>query len=169
MIIGIVSDTHLRGGKVKLPDKLTEAFKEVDYILHLGDWTSLEVYDQLTALAPVDGIAGNNDGYDIIERFGEKKILSFEGVRIGLVHGHEPYSSRLATPQKARKAFEGDSVTCILFGHSHQPYLQTEDGVLLFNPGSPTDKRREKQYSFGLLEINGGQVSARHIFYEDKG
>lgn len=169
MIIGIVSDTHLRGGKVKLPDKLTEAFKEVDYILHLGDWTSLEVYDQLTALAPVDGIAGNNDGYDIIERFGEKKILSFEGVRIGLVHGHEPYSSRLATPQKARKAFEGDSVTCILFGHSHQPYLQTEDGVLLFNPGSPTDKRREKQYSFGLLEINDGQVSARHIFYEDKG
>ncbi|ANS76175.1 phosphodiesterase [Paenibacillus yonginensis] len=168
MIIGIVSDTHLRGGKVKLPDKLTEAFKEVDYILHLGDWTSLEVYDQLAALAPVDGIAGNNDGYEIIERFGEKKIVSFEGVRIGLVHGHEPYSSRLATPQKARKAFEGDSVSCVLFGHSHQPYLQKEDGVLLFNPGSPTDKRREKQYSFGLLEIDQGQISARHVFYADK-
>lgn len=169
MIIGVVSDTHLREGRVKLPAKLMEAFREVDHILHLGDWMTLEVYDQLSKLAPVDGIAGNNDGYEIIERFGEKKILSFEGVQIGLVHGHEPYSSRITTPQKARKAFEGEPVSCILFGHSHQPHLQMDDGVLMFNPGSPTDKRREKLYSFGLLEIKGGQVLPRHVFYEDKG
>ncbi|WP_138495772.1 metallophosphoesterase family protein [Paenibacillus pinistramenti] len=169
MRIGVVSDTHLREGRVKLPARLTEILSGVDYILHLGDWTSLEVYRQLSALAPVDGIAGNNDGYEIIERFGEKKILTFEGIRIGLVHGHEPYSSRLTTPQKARKAFEGDSVQVILFGHSHQPYLQSDGGVLMFNPGSPTDKRREKQYSFGILEIDKGNLSASHIYYDHNG
>jgi uncharacterized protein len=168
MKIGVVSDTHLRGGSVKLPAALTEALEHVDSILHLGDWVSMEVYHQLAAFAPVEGVAGNNDGEDIIRRFGHHKILTLGGVRIGLVHGHEPYS-RLTTPQKARKTFETTNVDVILFGHSHQPYLATEEGVLMFNPGSPTDKRREKQYSFGLLEIGeDGKVSARHVFYEDK-
>lgn len=84
MIIGVVSDTHLREGRVKLPAKLTEAFREVDHILHLGDWMTLEVYDQLSKLAPVDGIAGNNDGYEIIERFGEKRYSPLKGYRLGL-------------------------------------------------------------------------------------
>lgn len=164
MRIGIVSDTHIfRAGK-KLPQLLIEEFSKVDLILHLGDWVVMDVYDQLAHLAPVDGIAGNNDGYEIIERFGEKKLLTLEGKKFGLIHGHTPYS-RKGTDGNALLAFEGQNVDVILFGHSHQPLMRNENGILLFNPGSPTDKRREKRYSFGLIDITEDGINAQHIFF----
>lgn len=167
MKIGVVSDTHLSSNAKGLPKALIEEFQNVDLILHLGDWVAIEVYEWLSQLAPVEGIAGNNDGSEIIRRFGERKLLTLEGVRIGMIHGHAPYS-RKGTDGNALLAFEGEEVDCILFGHSHQPLMRRENGILLFNPGSPTDKRREKQYSFGLLEIEDGKVSGRHVFYDSK-
>lgn len=167
MKIGVVSDTHMSSRAKGLPKALVEEFRKVDLILHLGDWVSLEIYDLLSQLAPVEGIAGNNDGAEIIRRFGERKLLTLEGVRIGMIHGHAPYS-RKGTDGNALLAFEGEEVDCILFGHSHQPLMRREDGILLFNPGSPTDKRREKQYSFGLLDITDGKISGRHIMYDSK-
>ncbi|AWB46303.1 YfcE family phosphodiesterase [Paenibacillus sp. CAA11] len=162
--IGVVSDTHMPRMAAALPPKLVEAFRNVDLILHLGDWVSLEVYEQLLKLAPVEGIAGNNDGEEIISRFGMKKVLEVEGVKLGLVHGHEPFG-RMSTPDKAFQAFASEAVQAVLFGHSHQPYLERREGILLFNPGSPTDKRREAHYSVGLLRIEGGQIEAEHIFF----
>jgi uncharacterized protein len=167
MKVGVVSDTHMTRMSKALPQALTEEFRKVDLILHLGDWVDMVVYDQLAALAPVEGIAGNNDGWDIIQKFGERKILQLDGVRIGMVHGHTPYSGK-GTDGNALKAFAGEEVDCILFGHSHQPLMRNENGILLFNPGSPTDKRREPLYSFGILDIENGAVSARHVFYESK-
>ncbi|KWX74259.1 metallophosphoesterase family protein [Paenibacillus jilunlii] len=167
MKVGVVSDTHLSSRAKGLPSVLMEAFSKVDMILHLGDWVSLEIYDLLAELAPVEGIAGNNDGAEIIRRLGERKIVTLEGVRIGMIHGHAPHS-RKGTDGNALLAFEGEEVDCILFGHSHQPLLRQEGDILLFNPGSPTDKRREKQYSFGLLDIKEGKISARHIFYDSR-
>lgn len=167
MRVGVVSDTHMTRMAKSLPQALVAEFQNVDLILHLGDWVSMEIYDLLAELAPVEGIAGNNDGMEIIQRFGERKIITLEGVRIGMVHGHTPHS-RKGTDGNALLAFAKDEVDCILFGHSHQPLLREEKGILLFNPGSPTDKRREKLYSFGLLDIENDKVSARHIFYESK-
>lgn len=167
MKIGVVSDTHLPRSAKSLPQALVKEFSRVDQILHLGDWVALEIYNLLAELAPVEGIAGNNDGAEIIQRFGERKIVTFEGMRIGMIHGHTPYS-RKGTDGNALLAFEGEEVDCILFGHSHQPLLRRENGILLFNPGSPTDKRREKQYSFGLLEIEDGKINARHVFYDSR-
>ncbi|MFD1775683.1 metallophosphoesterase family protein [Paenibacillus rhizophilus] len=167
MKVGIVSDTHM-GRMAKLPKALTEGLAGVELILHLGDWVDLAVYDELSALAPVEGIAGNNDGSEIVRRFGERKIITLAGARIGMVHGHRPYTGK-GTDSNALRAFAGESLDCILFGHSHQPLMRSENGVLLFNPGSPTDKRREKLYSFGLMDIEGGKIEARHIFYESKG
>ncbi|WP_342564736.1 metallophosphoesterase [Paenibacillus sp. FSL R7-0345] len=167
MKVGVVSDTHMPRSAKALPQALVEEFRHVDQILHLGDWVAMEIYDLLAELAPVEGIAGNNDGQEIISRFGEQKIVTLDGVRIGLIHGHAPYS-RKGTDGNALLAFEGQEVDCILFGHSHQPLMRRENGVLLFNPGSPTDKRREKQYSFGILDIEDGKISARHVFYDSK-
>lgn len=168
MKIGIVSDTHMTRMAKSLPRALIEGLTGVDYILHLGDWVDPDIYDWLAQLAPVDGIAGNNDGMEIVNRFGERKILEFEGKRFGLVHGHKPYSGR-GTDGNALRAFDGYELDCILFGHSHQPLQRDENGVLLFNPGSPTDKRGEKRYSFGIIEIEGGELTARHVFYDSKG
>lgn len=167
MRVGVVSDTHMTGNHRALPKVLMTEFSNVDIILHLGDWVAMEIYDQLAALAPVEGIAGNNDGMEIIERFGEQKIITLDGVRIGMVHGHTPYSGK-GTDGNALRAFEHEQLDCILFGHSHQPLLREEDGLLLFNPGSPTDKRREKLYSFGLMDIEDGKITARHVFYDSR-
>lgn len=48
----------------------------------------------------------------------------------------------------------------VVFGHSHIPLLEDESGLMLLNPGSPTDKRRQPDYTFAELEISDGQVSA---------
>ena len=167
MRVGVVSDTHMTRMSIALPQALTEEFRKVDLILHLGDWVDMEIYEQLAMLAPVEGIAGNNDGQEIIQRFGERKIIELDGLRIGMVHGHTPYSGK-GTDGNALKAFSDEQVDCILFGHSHQPLMRNEKGILLFNPGSPTDKRRENLYSFGLMDIENGQISARHVFYDSK-
>ena len=167
MRIGVVSDTHMTRMSKALPQILVQEFQKVDLILHLGDWVDLEIYEQLAALAPVEGIAGNNDGEEIIRKFGERKIIELEGLRFGMVHGHTPYSGK-GTDGNALKAFSGDQVDCILFGHSHQPFMKKEKGILLFNPGSPTDKRREKLYSFGIIDIENGEMDARHVFYDSK-
>lgn len=104
MKVGVVSDTHMTRMAKSLPKALVAEFRNVDLILHLGDWVSMGIYDLLAELAPVEGIAGNNDGIEIIERFGERKSLTLEGVRIGMVHGHTPHS-RKGTDGNAPLAF----------------------------------------------------------------
>jgi putative phosphoesterase len=150
-----------------LPAALLQAFRRVDRILHAGDWTDLSVLEQLSRIAPVEGVAGNNDGADVVRRFGYRRTIEAGQVRIGLVHGHGD-GGRKATAERALAAFADEDVQLVVFGHSHIPLLEERDGVLLFNPGSPTDKRRQARYSCGLLEIDGERVRARHLFFEDK-
>ncbi|GGG05840.1 metallophosphoesterase family protein [Paenibacillus aceti] len=167
MRIGIVSDTHMPKGASALPPVLVSHFRGVDLIIHLGDWTDMDVYRQLSALAPVEGVAGNNDPREIVQQFGYHKIIQLGSHRVGLTHGFLP-AGRGTAQEKAMRIFEGRSLDAILFGHSHKPLLKKEKGLLLFNPGSPTDKRREPKYSFGLLQISGETLKAKHIYMERK-
>ncbi|MNR40778.1 phosphodiesterase [compost metagenome] len=99
-----------------------------------------------------------------MERFGKKKLLTFGDFRIGLIHGD---GFRKTTEVRAREAFEAERPHMVIFGHSHIPYLQNDQGTIMFNPGSPTDKRRQPRYSYGILEL-GEQWKAEHFFYESK-
>lgn len=165
MKLGIVSDTHMPPRGQKLPAALVEGLQGVDLILHAGDWTAPAVADMLEAIAPVDGVMGNNDGEEIFRRFGRKKILDIAGFRIGMIHG-DGYGK--TTEERARNAFLTDPVDAVIFGHSHTPFHQVEEGVLLFNPGSPTDKRRQPRFSYGIMELEDGSLTARHIFFDSK-
>ncbi|WP_334072806.1 MULTISPECIES: metallophosphoesterase family protein [Paenibacillus] len=169
MKIGVVSDTHMPKKGKMLPPALIAAFRHVDLIIHLGDWTSLMVYDQLAALAPVEGIAGNNDPIEIVARFGYRKILTLGPgrVRVGLTHGHLP-EGRGTAREKAVRAFPNERLDAVLFGHSHKPLLERANGMLLFNPGSPTDKRRQKYYSAGILHLTDSGLTAKHLYFEAK-
>lgn len=167
MKIVVVSDTHMPRMAKKLPERLVRSLATAERILHAGDWTSEAVYDQLARFAPVEGVAGNNDGSAIAAKLGYRKKLFIGEVRIGLVHGHGPQARRTAE-QQAALSFAPDEVDMVVFGHSHVPLRKTVGGVLMFNPGSPTDKRRQKQFSFGILEIEGKLVQARHVFYDSK-
>lgn len=150
MKIGVISDTHLRTGGKGLPVPLLEGLEGVDLIIHAGDWMTIDIFYELEAIAPVEGVAGNNDGFDIIDRFGFRKVLEMEGFRIGITHGHQGYKQ---TPLNALDAFKDERVDVIVFGHSHVPFDKEMQGIKLFNPGSPTDKRRQPKYSYGFLYL----------------
>lgn len=162
--IVIVSDTHIPMRAKKLPEPLITECQTADFIIHAGDWQALDVYYELAAYAETDGVTGNVDPWEVLDRFGKKKIFAFEGVKIGVIHGD---GIRKTTEQRALEAFADDDVDIIVFGHSHIPVMRESGGVTLFNPGSPTDKRQQPQYSFGLLEI-GDSWELRHIFFDSK-
>nr|WP_216671433.1 metallophosphoesterase [Saccharibacillus qingshengii] len=169
--IVVVSDTHMPRMAKALPPRLVEELAEADLILHAGDWTSPEVYDLLAVYAPVHGVAGNNDGPAIVERWGYRRIVEIGGWRIGLTHGH---LGRGSTEANALAAFEDEEVDIVVFGHSHIPLSRTvpnpkrEGSLTLFNPGSPTDKRRLKQYSYGLITLDGLMSVFEHRHYDSK-
>jgi len=164
MIIGLVADTHLPRFGRALPRSLRESLvsHRVELILHMGDFTMPQVAELFFEIAPFDAVAGNNDSDEIVRRFGRRKILEIEGARIGMVHGDGRGKSTL---ERAIEAFAGETVDVILFGHSHIPYCQQHDGVWLVNPGSPTDKRRNPAYSFGIMEINHGRILPALRYY----
>ncbi|GAA3406454.1 metallophosphoesterase [Paenibacillus hodogayensis] len=163
MRIGIVSDTHLSGGR-RLPVPLLDGLQGVDAIIHAGDWVTLDVYEELSAIAPVYGVAGNGDGEELVRRFGKKTTVEFDGVRFGVVHGHE--GPGRSTPERARLAFREQACDVVVFGHSHIPFSEKDGGLLLFNPGSPTDKRRQPRYSFGIVTTGSGTFEAEHVFFD---
>ncbi len=118
------------------------------------------------AIAPVQAVAGNNDPPALVERLGRKKIITIGRVRIGMVHGD--IGSGGSTPVRAQNAFKDEEVDAILFGHSHVPYCAWHGGVLLFNPGSPTDKRTQPRYSYGIIRIVNATIEPQLRYYSDK-
>ena len=149
-----MSDTHFPRFGRALPRALERGLRRaaVTRILHLGDMTDLLAVPLFEAIAPLDAVAGNNDGEAIRERFGRRKIVQVEGVRIGMVHGD---GTRGTTKSRALAAFGAGEVDVVLFGHSHRPVVGREAGVLIANPGSPTDKRMNPLYSFAILTVDG--------------
>jgi len=164
MKIGVISDTHLspviderytmKKNLISNPDDLCELlepdFRDVSAVIHAGDITDFSVLEALLTFGNVYAVAGNMDSGDLHERLGEKKILELEGFRIGLMHGWGPDDG---LSDRIRQQFISDNVDCIVFGHSHKPYNKTEDNILMFNPGSPTDKIYSDHRTIGILYL----------------
>lgn len=161
IVIGVVSDTHIPARARKLPRNLLKTLAGVDLIIHAGDITTLGVLDELARLAPVVAVAGNMDPPEVQRALGETRLLELEGVRIGVLHGYGGYGN---IHQRVRAAFP--DADCIVFGHTHEPYCAWHDGVLLFNPGSPIDQRRQPRASFGLLHLEAGRIRGEIIYLD---
>jgi hypothetical protein len=165
--IGVVSDTHMPRMARALPFALRDGLRAhgVELILHLGDFTAPGVAELFREIAPFDAVAGNNDDAALRGRFGRRKVLDLEGVRIGMTHGDGTHGTTL---ERAIDAFAGEPVDVILFGHSHAPYCARHGATWIVNPGSPTDKRRNPRYSWALLELDAGRVTPTLHYYADK-
>jgi len=159
--IGVISDTHIRSSAKLLPNIIFEIFDGVDMILHAGDILIEEVIIELETIAPVYVVAGNNDSYEMLERYGTRKIITVNGKRIGLTHG----ISRGRTYMNAYAEFLDDNVDCVVYGHSHKPHNEVIDGILFFNPGSPTSRRFEPRYSLGLLTVDS-DITGEIIYFD---
>jgi putative phosphoesterase len=161
----VTADTHIPRRARALPMDMLAAFEVADHIIHAGDFTAPEVLDVLMSFAPVTAVAGNADGAELLAFLGERQILGVNGFRIGVCHGH---GAKGRTLDRALAAFSGQSVNAIVFGHSHIPYLSYHDGVLVLNPGSPTDRRRSPRFSYGVIEV-GDTITARIVYFEKDG
>lgn len=163
MRIGLISDTHIPARARHIPAAVLAAFQGVDLILHAGDLVSLAALDELTAIAPVAAVAGNNDRPEVAERFGWRRELLLEGHRIGLVHGHEGKGRH--TIDRALSHFP--DFDCVVFGHSHSAVVEQRGKTLAVNPGSPTDLRRwSPGLSYGFLYVEPQGIRAELRFLE---
>ena len=161
--IVVISDTHLPRFAHRLPDALARVSAEgPDAIVHCGDFTTLDAAAPFERIAPFYGIAGNNDGPEIVARFGRRRVLALGNYRFGVVHGD---GIRGTTLGRARAAFEGEPVDAVLFGHSHIPYLERHAGTLVLNPGSLTDKRRQARYSYAVVDLEPSGLAARIVLF----
>ncbi len=131
-------------------------------VLHAGDLSTAAVLEDLRALGPpLAAVHGNIDSAELRRLLPERQVVEAAGVRIGLIHDAGPAKGRLG---RMRMAFpECDAV---VFGHSHIPLHEESDGFQIFNPGSPTDRRRQPRHSMGLALVTDGRVSFQHVWLE---
>ena len=147
MRLAIIADTHLPRGTRRLPQACVQRLCAADAILHAGDLTAAAVLDELETLGPpVIAVHGNVDEPALVARLPERRVVEAGDVRIGMVHDAGPARGRL---ERQRAAFDG--CHAVVFGHSHIPLHEASaDGAFqLFNPGSPTDRRRQARHTMG--------------------
>lgn len=154
MKVVVLADTHTQGLSRTLPPSAWPYIETADYILHAGDVNEPGLLQELSAFAPVTAVMGNTDAWDVRE-WGATDTAEIElgGIGIGMVHDSGERDGRR---KRMRKLFPDARV--VVFGHSHIPWNEDEDGLLLFNPGSPTWKRRAPFPSMGILWIEDGEV-----------
>jgi putative phosphoesterase len=158
MRVVVVSDTHSPRRWKQCPPAVAELLHGADAILHAGDVCRAETLDELARFAPVHAVLGNNDGPDVAAWGAPERLdLSLDGLRVGMIHDSGPATGR---PGRLRRLFP--DVALVVFGHSHIPLDETHDGQRIFNPGSPTDRRRQPHGTVGELVVDAGRlVSAR--------
>ena len=148
----VLSDTHAPRRWKSCPPAVAAQLRTADLILHAGDVCTASVLDELAQYAPVSAVAGNNDGPDVTAwGAAETAELAVEGLRIAMIHDSGPASGRLA---RMRARFPGTDL--VVFGHSHIPMDVAAGGFRIFNPGSPTDRRRQPHGTLGVLRAADG-------------
>src|SRR3954464_9131118 len=155
MRLAIVSDTHLPRGPRAIPPRCLELMRGADAILHAGDFAELEVLQSLRALGPpVYGVTGNVDAPELHVELPSARVVKADGVRIAMLHDAGSANGRL---ERMRRRFP--DADAVVFGHSHLPLLEERDGFAIFNPGSPTERRRAPAYTMGEAVVEDGRVS----------
>lgn len=152
MNVVVISDTHASSFD-ELPKEIKIAINKADFIIHLGDYESIEFVESLISLDNFYGVRGNHDNGKIKNLLPESDIVTINNKRIGLVHGHGcllPLGLQYGLIQK----FNDEKLDAILFGHTHIAVSKEIDGTLFFNPGSVAGRFPADQRSFGILEIN---------------
>ena len=165
MRVVVIADTHLRRDwpNRRLPAPAVSHLAGADVILHAGDITQAQHLDELAAHAPVHAVLGNNDP-ELADDLPETLEVELAGVRVGMIHDSGPARGR---ERRLRRRFPEADV--VVFGHSHVPWHEVgEDGQLLFNPGSPTERRRQPHRTIGVLELDDGEVLDARIEVVDE-
>jgi uncharacterized protein len=157
MLIAVISDTHLPRGARRLPDECVRRIAAADLLLHAGDFSTIEVLRELEAIGPpLAAVHGNVDSPELSRLLPAERIVEADRARIAMVHDAGPRKGRLAR-MRARFA---DRAQAVVFGHSHLPlHERADDGFQIFNPGSPTERRRAPLHTMGLARVENGRLT----------
>lgn len=173
--IGLISDTHMPERRRTLPAAVFDLFQGVDLILHAGDVGELWVLDQLSSLAPVIAVHGNDDTEEAQRELPYQQVIAARGVRILLWHSHHPdWDTEMAarrdnviSPIRSIERAQRAGAQVAVFGHWHIPFVHRQDGVCVVNPGALASANfftRLTVASVALMTIGGsGQVDVRHV------
>jgi uncharacterized protein len=155
MRIAVISDTHMPRGPRALPARCVEELRAADAILHAGDFMRVEVLRMLEALGPpVHGVHGNVDDEVLRRMLPAARVVDAGGARIAMIHDAGPSTGRLA---RLRRRFP--DADAVVFGHSHIPLHEHDAGFAIFNPGSPTERRRSPHHTMGVATIEDGRLA----------
>jgi len=146
--VGVVSDTH---GLLR-PE--ARAFAgSCDYIIHGGDIGAAAILDELSSLAPLTAVKGNNDRQAWAAHLPETEMIRVGGIFIYIIHD----IAQLDIEPHAAGAH------VIVSGHSHKPLIELRDGILYVNPGSCGPRRFRLPLSVGEIRVEGTKVRARTL------
>jgi uncharacterized protein len=156
MIVAVISDTHMPRGSRRLPEACVERIASADLLLHAGDLMTVEVLRDLEAIGPpVAAVHGNMDTSELRRLLPAERVVEAAGARIAMVHDAGPRAGRL---DRMRRRF-GDRSDAVVFGHSHLPlHERAPDGFQIFNPGSPTERRRAPAHTMGMAHAENGAL-----------
>jgi len=157
--IAVISDTHMPRGARRLPASCVARLRRADLIVHAGDLVTLEVLSELQGYGRVVAVHGNADDVTVRAALPAVAEVEADGARIAVVHDGGPARGRMG---RLRTRFA--HVDAVVFGHSHIALAeQAPDGFQIFNPGSPTERRRASRHTMGIAHASGGELSFQLI------
>jgi putative phosphoesterase len=160
LLLAIISDTHLPRGSRALPAECVERLRAADLILHAGDLATADVLADLRSIGPpVEAVHGNVDDAEVRAQLPSARVVAAGAARIAMVHDAGPAGGRL---DRLRARFAAAGAHAVVFGHSHIPLHERDPATdfQIFNPGSPTDRRRQPTHTMGQARIGeDGAVS----------
>ena len=159
-MIAVLADTHMPRGARRLPKRCVELIATAEAVIHAGDFFAASALEEVQALCPVvHAVHGNVDEEPLRRRLPAELEVEIEGRTVAVTHDAGPAKGRLG---RLRRRFP--SADAVVFGHSHLPLHETESGFQIFNPGSPTERRRAPRPSMGLLESTTAGLVFEHVW-----
>ncbi len=155
MRVALIADTHMPRGARRLPEECVRVIAASDLVIHAGDFMRTEAYEAIAAIGPpLVGVYGNVDEPALKRRLPERIEINLDGPSLGVIHDAGPAKGRLA---RMRRTFP--EAAAVVFGHSHIPlHERGDDGFQIFNPGSPTERRRSPGHTMGVATVHEGEL-----------
>lgn len=159
-MIAVLADTHLPRGARRLPARCVELIAAAEAVIHAGDFFAHSALDEIRALCPVvHAVHGNVDDAQLRRSLPAELEVELGGRIVAVVHDAGPVGGRLG---RLRRRFP--TAGAVVFGHSHLPLHEIDNGFQIFNPGSPTERRRAPRRSMGLLEPRDDGLAFEHVW-----
>ncbi len=159
-MLAILADTHMPKGSRRLPERCVELIGQAEAVLHAGDFFANSVREEIEALCPVlYAVHGNVDERRLRRALPATLEIEVGGRALALIHDAGPAAGRLARLRRRFPAAEA-----VVYGHSHLPLHEAEGGFQIFNPGSPTERRRAPRASMGLLSGERRGLVFEHVW-----